>query len=166
MSGSASRERLCDPLRDVVVVTLDELVNTVLVQLTDLVKQRHCTASHTSSQHTHVKPLSGTPEYIDSNHPVQSGPRSRHLSQASRELHVSDSLHHVSSFICRTLTKERRAWCCLQVKLCDPCLSALGVCVRTKMALYKYSSFPFLYRYVCVCLCVCVCVPAGSTSEP
>ena len=53
MSGSASRERLRDPLRDVVVVTLDELVNTVLVQLTDLVKQRHCTARHTSSQHTH-----------------------------------------------------------------------------------------------------------------
>ena len=40
-----------------------------------------------------------------------------------------------------TLTKERRAWCCLQVKLCDPCLSALRVRVRTKMALYKYSSF-------------------------
>jgi len=43
-----------------------------------------------------------------------------------------------------TLTKERRAWCCLQVKLCDPCLSALRVCVRTKMVLYKYSSsLPF-----------------------
>jgi len=25
------------------------------------------------------------------------------------------------------LTKERQAWCCLQVKLCDPCLSALCV---------------------------------------
>ena len=24
-------------------------------------------------------------------------------------------------------TKERQAWCCLQVKLCDPCLSALYV---------------------------------------
>ena len=32
----------------------------------------------------------------------------------------------------------------MQVKLCDPCLSALRVCVRTKMTLYKYSSFPFL----------------------
>jgi len=40
------------------------------------------------------------------------------------------------------LTKERQAWCCLQVKLCDPCLSASRVCVHTKMALYKYSSFP------------------------
>ena len=40
-------------------------------------------------------------------------------------------------------TKERQAWCCLQVKLCDPCLSAL--CVPwCKKALYKYSSFPFL----------------------
>ena len=29
-------------------------------------------------------------------------------------------------------------------KLCDPCLSALRVCVRTKMALYKYTSLPFL----------------------
>jgi len=42
------------------------------------------------------------------------------------------------------LTKERQAWCCLQVKLCDPCLNALRVCVCTKMALYKSSSFPFL----------------------
>ena len=42
-----------------------------------------------------------------------------------------------------THTKERRAWCCLQVKLCDPCLSAL--CVPwCKKALYKCSSFPFL----------------------
>jgi len=31
-------------------------------------------------------------------------------------------------------------------KLCDPCLSALRVRVRTKMALYKYSSFPFQHR--------------------
>jgi len=38
------------------------------------------------------------------------------------------------------LTKERRAWCNLQVKLCDPCLSALRRCIK---ALYKYSSFPF-----------------------
>jgi len=38
--------------------------------------------------------------------------------------------------------KERQAWCNLQSKLCDPCLSALTVCVSTKMALYKYSSFP------------------------
>jgi len=45
-----------------------------------------------------------------------------------------------------TLTKERQAWYCLQVKLCDPCLSAL--CVPwCKKALYKYSSFPsFPYR--------------------
>jgi len=40
-----------------------------------------------------------------------------------------------------TLKKERQAWCCLQVKLCDPCMSAL--CVPwCKKALYKYSSFP------------------------
>ena len=37
----------------------------------------------------------------------------------------------------------RQAWCCLQVKLCDPCLSALYVPWCEK-ALYKYSSFPFL----------------------
>ena len=36
-------------------------------------------------------------------------------------------------------TKERQA-CCLQVKLCDPCLSALDVPWCEK-ALYKYSSF-------------------------
>ena len=47
-------------------------------------------------------------------------------------------------------TKERQAWCCLQVKLCDPCLSAL--CVPwCKKALYKYSSFPFFsfIKYGC-----------------
>ena len=44
-------------------------------------------------------------------------------------------------------TKERQAWCCLQVKLCDPCLSALYV-PWCKKALYKYSSFlPFLCAY-------------------
>ena len=39
--------------------------------------------------------------------------------------------------------KERQAWYCLQVKLCDPCLSTLYVPWCEK-ALYKYSSFPFL----------------------
>ena len=39
-----------------------------------------------------------------------------------------------------TLTKERQAWCYLQVKLCDPRLSALSV-VATIKALYKYTSF-------------------------
>ena len=38
---------------------------------------------------------------------------------------------------------ERQAWCYLQVKICDPCLSALYVPWCEK-ALYKYSSFPFL----------------------
>jgi len=48
-------------------------------------------------------------------------------------------------------TKERQAWCCLQVKLCDPCLSALDVPWCEK-ALYKCSSFPFLStRYGCAC---------------
>jgi len=42
-----------------------------------------------------------------------------------------------------------QAWCCLQVKLCDPCLSAL--CVPwCKKALYKYSSFPFLFTFDCI----------------
>jgi len=40
-----------------------------------------------------------------------------------------------------TLTKERQAWCYLQVKLCDPCLSALSVPPWPKKALYKYCSF-------------------------
>ena len=39
-----------------------------------------------------------------------------------------------------THTKERQAWCYLQVKLCDPRLSALSV-VATIKALYKYTSF-------------------------
>ena len=72
-------------------------------------------------------------------------------------------------------TKERQAWCCLQVKLCDPCLSALCVpwCKKT---LYKYSSFPFpLHAAYCyrprsvdcqsVCLSVTVVSPA-KTAEP
>jgi len=50
-------------------------------------------------------------------------------------------------------TKERQAWCCLQVKLCGPCPSTL--CVPwCKKALYKYSSFPFPFLYsriVCNC---------------
>ena len=33
-----------------------------------------------------------------------------------------------------------QAWCNLQVKLCDPCLSAFRRCIK---ALYKCSSFPF-----------------------
>jgi len=60
-------------------------------------------------------------------------------------------------------TKERQAWCCLQVKLCDPCLSTL--CVSwCKKALYKYSSFLFLSfkderRFsFCVCLGLAFCV--------
>jgi len=40
-------------------------------------------------------------------------------------------------------SNERQTWCCLQVKLCDPCLRALYVPWCEK-ALYKYSSFPFL----------------------
>jgi len=43
-----------------------------------------------------------------------------------------------------TLTKERQAWRYLQVKLCDPCLSALSVPPLPTKALHKYSSFPFL----------------------
>jgi len=39
-----------------------------------------------------------------------------------------------------THTKERQVWCYLQVKLCDPRLSALSV-VATIKALYKYTSF-------------------------
>ena len=37
----------------------------------------------------------------------------------------------------------RQAWCYLEVKLCDPCLSALSVPPWPKSAIY--SSFPFLY---------------------
>ena len=43
-----------------------------------------------------------------------------------------------------THTKERQAWCYLQVKLCDPRLSALSV-VATIKALYKYTSFLSFY---------------------
>ena len=41
--------------------------------------------------------------------------------------------------------KDRQAWCCLQVKLCDPCLSAFCVpWCKKALYMYKYSSFPFL----------------------
>ena len=46
-----------------------------------------------------------------------------------------------------TLTKERQAWCYLQVKLCDPCLSALSVPPRRKKRYIKYSSFPFSFAH-------------------
>ena len=39
----------------------------------------------------------------------------------------------------------RQAWCLLQVKLCDPCLSAFKVvCIPCK-ALYKCSALPFTF---------------------
>ena len=38
---------------------------------------------------------------------------------------------------------ERQAWCCLQVKLCDPCLSAL--CVPWFKKALLFLSFPFFY---------------------
>jgi len=42
-----------------------------------------------------------------------------------------------------TLMKERQAWCCLQVKLCDPCLSALReyACV---LKWHYINTLPFL----------------------
>ena len=61
-------------------------------------------------------------------------------------------------------TKERQAWCCLQVKLCDPCLSALCVPWCEK-ALYKYSSFPFLYSQYSLCLPVSDDCAYQSTSH-
>jgi len=84
-------------------------------------------------------------------------------------------------------TKERQAWCCLQVKLRDPCLSALCVpwCKRryintlpfplphtTTMQRVRitlrasrrrrkmYCGHERLCVYVCVCLCACLCVAA------
>ena len=43
-----------------------------------------------------------------------------------------------------TLTKERQAWCNLQVKLCDPCLRALRY---TQYIKWRYiNSLPFLYH--------------------
>ena len=49
-----------------------------------------------------------------------------------------------------TLTKERQACCCLQVELCDPCLSAL--CVppwpkRCYINTLPFLSFPFLSNH-------------------
>ena len=60
-------------------------------------------------------------------------------------------------------TKERQAWCCLQVKLCDPRLSALYVPWCEK-ALYKYSSFPFPFTvyHLCVGTLYQLCVTDGG----
>jgi len=61
------------------------------------------------------------------------GPYCRHVLEGWLEFNVP--FQHKYGYI-------RQAWCCLQVKLCDPCLSAL--CVPwCKKAPYKYSSFPF-----------------------
>ena len=38
---------------------------------------------------------------------------------------------------------KRQAWCCLQVKLCDPCLSALRTSYLSYRALYK-STYLYL----------------------
>ena len=44
-----------------------------------------------------------------------------------------------------------------QIKLCDPCLSALRYTyIVYKMALYRYSSFPYLSFGLSVVLCLCV----------
>jgi len=61
-------------------------------------------------------------------------------------------------------TKERQAWCCLQVKLCNPCLSALYVPWCEK-ALYKYSSFPFFPFEQAVDICVSSDSLAASACE-
>jgi len=54
-----------------------------------------------------------------------------------------------------TLTKEGKGWYNLQVKLCDPRLSALSVW-HTKMALCKYSSFPFAFPFCLVFIFGCL----------
>ena len=59
------------------------------------------------------------------------------------QLLICMRIKNITGAIWWTLTKERQTWFNLQVKLCDPCLSASGVCVL-QMALYKYSCFPFL----------------------
>ena len=41
------------------------------------------------------------------------------------------------------LTKKRQAWCYLQVKLCDPCLSALSVPPWPKKRYINTLPFPF-----------------------
>ena len=42
----------------------------------------------------------------------------------------------------------KQAWCLLQVKLCDPCLSALKWSLPCK-ALYKCSALPFTTMMYC-----------------
>ena len=39
----------------------------------------------------------------------------------------------------------RQGWCCLQVKLCDPCLSALRTRCLSSKALYKSTYLYFFY---------------------
>ena len=59
----------------------------------------------------------------------------------SSELQL-DVRHHIQGGdIWWTLTKERQAWCNLQVNLCDPCFETK----RCTKALYKYSFFPFIF---------------------
>jgi len=41
---------------------------------------------------------------------------------------------------------KRQAWCCLQVKLCDPCLSALRTSYLSYRALYK-STYLYLLPF-------------------
>jgi len=39
---------------------------------------------------------------------------------------------------------KSQAWCSLQVTLCDSCLSAAAVIIRSLVALYKFSAFYLL----------------------
>ena len=41
--------------------------------------------------------------------------------------------------------ERRQAWCCLQVKMCDPCLSALRTRSLSSKALYNPRTFTFFY---------------------
>ena len=64
----------------------------------------------------------------------------------------------------------RQAWCLLQVKLCDPCLSAFKVVLDharryTSARLFTFYSMGQIIKSVCVCVCVSVCLSVCEHSH-
>jgi len=59
-------------------------------------------------------------------------------------------VHHLNRWWCHLVNayEVRQAWCLLQVKLCDPCLSTLKWCSSCK-ALYKCSAFFYQCSLCC-----------------
>jgi len=76
------------------------------------------------------------------------------LSVSNLHQNFLTDLHEIFTKGWQWATKERHAWCYLQVKLCDPCLSALSVPPWPKKR-YK-NTLPFLSLLVAAVVVECI----------